>query len=119
MVLLRRVALCLRYGTAAVLAPAGCLCLICLPSFLLLSQALLSTYPKRLDVWNVYLDQEISTNNLDSARRLFNRVITLKLSSKKMKSMFKKYLRFEAEHGDAAGVARVKELAEEYVARHV
>lgn len=78
---------------------------------------LISTYPKKLDIWGVYLDQEIAAGDLEATRRLFERAITLTLSSKKMKFLFKKYMTFEAQHGDEAGVEHVKEAARQYVSK--
>lgn len=48
-------------------------------------------------------------------RRLFERVAALKLSSKKMKYVFKRWLGWEQAHGSAATIARVKDKAREYV----
>ena len=48
-------------------------------------------------------------------RHLFERVVSLKLSSKKMKYFFKRYLEFEKEHGTDATVDHVKKRAREYV----
>lgn len=48
-------------------------------------------------------------------RRLFERVSSLKLSSKKMKYVLKRWLDWEAIHGDADTMAAVKQRAREYV----
>lgn len=48
-------------------------------------------------------------------RRLFERVINLKLSAKKMKFFFKRYLEFEMAKGDESTVEHVKRKAMEYV----
>ncbi|EGD79227.1 hypothetical protein PTSG_12966 [Salpingoeca rosetta] len=76
----------------------------------------LSNYPKRVDLWSIYLDQEQRVGDKGVIRALFERVITLNLSSKKMRFFFKRYLDFEKEHGDAGHVEHVKEKAREYVA---
>ena len=91
-------------------------------------EEILANYPKRVDIWNMYLDQETSifAQNFDSmspaekkkvnrVQRLFNRVISLKFSSKKMKFFFKKYLQFEQNHGTSNGEEQVKKLAREWV----
>ncbi len=111
-------------------------------------EGLISTAPKRLDVWNVYIDQEIGAfkrrhagagagagagaskaasaataaaraSDLAYLRTLFERLVTLKLSSKKAKFAFKKFLTFEREHGDASGVSRVQEAVKAYMQRAV
>ena len=48
-------------------------------------------------------------------REVFERAIHLKISAKKMKFIFKRYLEFERQHGSPAGVESVKEKAEAYV----
>lgn len=48
-------------------------------------------------------------------RQLLDRVIHMKLSAKKMKFFFKKYLDFERIHGDESHVDMVKKKAFEYV----
>ncbi|ORY31169.1 TPR-like protein [Rhizoclosmatium globosum] len=82
-----------------------------------LFEGIVSHHPKRLDMWSVYLDMEIRHGDLDNIRRLFERCIALKLSSKKMKFLFKKYLEFEKTKGTPEGVKHVKQAAMEYVER--
>ena len=48
-------------------------------------------------------------------RELFERAIHLKLSSKRMKFFFKRYLTFEEQYGNEATVLAVKEKALSYV----
>lgn len=71
---------------------------------------LISTYPKKIDIWSVYIDMETVKANYDRARDIFERVLTLKLSSKKQRFFFKKYFKFEVEHGDEDRLAHVKSL---------
>ncbi|KAJ3056513.1 Protein RRP5 [Rhizophlyctis rosea] len=78
-------------------------------------EGIMSNYPKRVDLWSIYLDMEIRNGDVDITRRLFERVIKLKLSSKKMKFFFKKYLDFEKSKGTAQGVEHVKQAAVAYV----
>jgi rRNA biogenesis protein RRP5 len=80
-----------------------------------LLEGTVSNHPKRLDLWNVYLDMEIKAGDVDMARRLFERVASLKFSSKKMKFIFKKWLQFEKSHGSDDDVQRVKERTLAYV----
>lgn len=76
---------------------------------------ILSNYPKRTDLWSVYVDMVIKTDDVDAVRQLLDRVIHLKLSAKKMKFFFKKYLDFEKTHGDDKHIEYVKKKAFEYV----
>jgi rRNA biogenesis protein RRP5 len=103
-------------------------------------EVVLSAAPKRLDIWNVYIDAEIRSaqaisqtrssissikgvkskikiDDLKYIRNLFERVIQLPQSSKKMKFLLKRYATFELEYGDEKGVERVKKLANDYVLR--
>ncbi|ORZ36192.1 hypothetical protein BCR44DRAFT_1402217 [Catenaria anguillulae PL171] len=78
-------------------------------------EGILASYPKRVDLWSVFLDMEVKSRDLDAARRLFDRIITLKFSAKKIKFFFKKYLEFEKKFGDDSRVEYVKQRAVEYV----
>ena len=91
-------------------------------------EGLLTAMPKRLDVWSVYLDQEVralgsgrsgsssgAAEDRAAIRRLFQRVTASRQSSKKMRFLLKKWLAFEKQHGDAAGVLAVQAVAKSYV----
>ncbi|KAI9905452.1 hypothetical protein PsorP6_013429 [Peronosclerospora sorghi] len=80
-------------------------------------EGLVATYPKRLDLWNVYLDKEIKFGHVAMVRALFDRLVAMDFAPKKMKFLFKKYLEFEETQGDATRVAHVQTLAKEFVAR--
>jgi rRNA biogenesis protein RRP5 len=51
----------------------------------ILFEGILRNYPKRTDLWSVYLDQEIRLGNESVIRALFERVICLELPPRKMK----------------------------------
>jgi rRNA biogenesis protein RRP5 len=96
-------------------------------------EGLLSSFPKRIDLWNVLLDLEIKVGDAEQVRRLFERVLGLKSgkksavtidASKKLKPkqarfLFKKWLAFEeglaAANGDEKMVEEVKARAVTYV----
>jgi len=78
-------------------------------------EGLVSSFPKRLDLWNVYVDKEVKAGHVDAARRLLDRMCTLRLSAQKVKGILKKYMQLELSHGDAASVERVKAKAIEFV----
>lgn len=80
-----------------------------------LFEGLVSDASKRIDLWNVYIDQEIKQGDRSKVEGLFERVITKKLSRKQAKFFFSKWLSFEEENGDEQSAARVKALAVEYV----
>ncbi|CAH3151677.1 unnamed protein product, partial [Porites evermanni] len=78
-------------------------------------ESILTNYPKRSDLWSVYLDMMIKQGDAEPVRQIFERVIHINLSSKKMKLFFKRYLDFERKYGDAFSVENVKTKAMEYV----
>lgn len=80
-------------------------------------EGLVDSYPKRLDLWWQYLDQEISvaTESPAQVRLLFERVLNLRQSTKKGKSILKKWLDFEKAKGDAKGERAVLDRARKFV----
>lgn len=89
-------------------------------------ESLVGNLKKRVDVWNIYLDMELGLcrKNKDAeaiarTRQIFARFAALDLSSKKMKSAFKKWLEFEKTFGEKSDQKKVKQLAREYVERSV
>ena len=79
-------------------------------------ESVLDAHPKRADVWAVFVDKETKAGQIDAARALLARSATLKWRTHAMKALFKRWLRFEQQHGDASTVASVKDKAREYVA---
>lgn len=96
-------------------------------------ESLIGNFPKRVDLWNVYLDMQIGQCRVDGdggddggqvelieqTRLIFERFVGLELSSKKMKFGFKKWLDFEKCFGDKERQRDVKKRAREYVERNV
>ncbi|KAG2184029.1 hypothetical protein INT44_009040 [Umbelopsis vinacea] len=78
-------------------------------------EGVMSNYPKRVDLWSIYLDMEIRAGEQDIIRRLFQRVTSMKHSSKKMKFFFKKWLSYEKDHGTEKDIDEVKKRALAYV----
>ncbi|XP_066389622.1 rRNA biogenesis protein RRP5-like [Miscanthus floridulus] len=79
-------------------------------------ELILREYPKRTDLWSVYLDQEIRLGDIEVIRALFERVTCLTLPPKKMQFLFKKYLNFEKSLGqDNERIQLVQQKAIEYV----
>ncbi|KAL1543005.1 rRNA biogenesis protein rrp5 [Salvia divinorum] len=81
-----------------------------------LFERMLREYPKRTDLWSVYLDQEIRVGDADLIRALFERAISLSLPPKKMKFLFNRYLQYEKSTGEEQRLESVKAKAMEYVA---
>ncbi|GAA97773.1 uncharacterized protein L969DRAFT_42922 [Mixia osmundae IAM 14324] len=82
-------------------------------------EGIIDSYPKRLDLWLVYIDMEARSQNMAAVRFLFDRLLAQKLSTKKAKSVLKKWLSLEKLHGDDASVETVKERAREVAAKLV
>lgn len=81
----------------------------------LLFEGVLRNYPKRTDLWSVYLDQEICRGDASVIRSLFERVTCLDLPPKKMKFLFKKYLDYEKSQREESRIEYVKKKAMEFV----
>ncbi|GAV30153.1 hypothetical protein PMKS-003660 [Pichia membranifaciens] len=79
-----------------------------------LFEGLLSDVPKRVDLWNVYIDQEIKIDDKKKVDGLFERVIEKKLTKKQAKFFFAKWLDFEEQKGDEKSQDYVKAKAAEY-----
>lgn len=79
-----------------------------------LFEGMLREYPKRTDLWSIYLDQEIRLGDGDVVRALFERAISLCLPPQKMKFLFKKYLEYEKSIGDEERIESVKKKALDY-----
>ncbi|KAI5295541.1 rRNA biogenesis protein rrp5 [Ascosphaera acerosa] len=94
-------------------------------------EGLLSSFPKRADLWNVLIDLEIKAGDADQVRRLFRRVLNIdnavgvdgtksdrRLKEKQAKFFFKKWLEWEEKQsGDDKQklVDEVKARAADYV----
>lgn len=78
-------------------------------------ETILGNYPRRTDLWSVYVDMLVKANELEGARTILERMILLNLQPKKMKLFFKKYLEFEQAHGDQQKVDRIRKKALDYV----
>ena len=68
---------------------------------------------------NMSILQEIKLGEKQRIEALFERAVHLQLPPKKMKFLFKRYLQYEQQHGDAAAVAHVKKQALEFVQQHM
>merc|ERR1712224_561957 len=78
-------------------------------------EGILHNFPNRLDIWSVYIDQEIKRRDANKSRALFERSISKNLSLKKMKFLFKRYLKYEIQHGTDATVNYVQRKAFDFL----
>ncbi|GAB2249337.1 hypothetical protein Droror1_Dr00012696 [Drosera rotundifolia] len=77
-------------------------------------EKILREFPRRGDLWSVYIDQEIRVDDVDLTRSLFERASSLSLPAKKMKFLFK-YLNYGKSLGDEERVQYVVQKAREYI----
>ncbi|XP_006273719.2 protein RRP5 homolog [Alligator mississippiensis] len=80
-----------------------------------LFESTLNSYPKRTDIWSIYIDMLIKHGSQKEVRDVFERVIHLSLAPKKMKFFFKRYLDYEKKYGTADTIQAVKAAALGYV----
>ena len=78
-------------------------------------EGLLSTFPKRYDLWDIFIALELAKGEVENARALYDRLGQHKMKGSKAKAMFKRWLDFEEKHGSNESVEQVKRKAAEYV----
>ena len=76
-------------------------------------EGLVSTWPKKWDIWDVYLSLELSRGNEVGVRSLFERMAKTGKSKRKV-GLFKKWMDWEGSLGNTKGVDRVKALEEQW-----
>ncbi|VEN41077.1 unnamed protein product [Callosobruchus maculatus] len=80
-------------------------------------ETILSSEPRKVNIWTTYVDQLVKKGKIDQARRVLERSICQKLPLKSMKTLFLKFRTFEEQHGTEEAVEAVKIKAKEYVTR--
>lgn len=80
-----------------------------------LFEQILSSYPKRVDVWSSYVDSLIKSEEILIARKVLERAVVQNLPPKKMKILFKKFISFEEKHGKPEDVQHVQSMAADYI----
>ncbi|CAG9771962.1 unnamed protein product [Ceutorhynchus assimilis] len=78
-------------------------------------ETILTSDPKKINIWSTYVDQLVKKERLDEARQVLERAVCQRLPLKSMKSLFMKFRKFEEVHGTPASVDGVKQRAQEYV----
>jgi rRNA biogenesis protein RRP5 len=85
-------------------------------------EGLLDSFPRKMDLWNIYLDMEQTLvrqglEDNERVRGLYERIFAGKIKNKQAQVFFKKWLRFEEDHGDDRSMDSVKAKAAEFVSR--
>lgn len=84
-------------------------------------EGIVTNYPKRMDIWSIYMDMEVKhggKENAVQARHLFERCLSLaeiQKKPKKMKLVFRKYMEFESANGNKSKLAALRQRVEEYL----
>uniref|UniRef100_A0A8C8K6M4 Protein RRP5 homolog n=1 Tax=Oncorhynchus tshawytscha TaxID=74940 RepID=A0A8C8K6M4_ONCTS len=76
---------------------------------------ILTSYPKRTDLWSVFIDLMVKHGSQKEVRAVFDRVIHLSVAVKRIKFFFKRYLEYEKKSGTPESIQAVKDKALEYV----
>lgn len=77
-------------------------------------EGLVSTWPKKGDIWDVYVSLEQSHGSEEGVRDLFERMSKVGGKSKRVASVYKKWAEWENSVGNNKGVERVKALEEQW-----
>ena len=75
-------------------------------------EGLVSTWPKKGDIWDMYLSLEQAHGSEDNVRDLFERMSKLSMKKKRAKTVFGKWRDWEESVGNSKGVSRVRALEE-------
>ncbi|KAK4505327.1 hypothetical protein PRZ48_003290 [Zasmidium cellare] len=91
-------------------------------------EGIMSEWPKWSSGWDMWVDlersllsradsEEAKKASIEKVRKLYERMSGQKMSPRRAKFLFKKWLEFEHTEGDSKNAERVKSLAREYVKR--
>jgi rRNA biogenesis protein RRP5 len=76
-------------------------------------EGLVSTWPKKGDVWDIYLSLEISHGSDENVRDLFERMSKVG-KKKRARTVFKNWAEWEESKGNKKGIERVKALEQQW-----
>ncbi|KAF2646345.1 nucleic acid-binding protein [Massarina eburnea CBS 473.64] len=78
-------------------------------------EGLVSTWPKKWDIWDVYIAQEVSHGGEENVRQLFERMVKAKgLKKRRADDVFRRWKEWEERVGSKDGVKKVKALEVEW-----
>jgi rRNA biogenesis protein RRP5 len=88
-------------------------------------EGLISTWPKRGDLWDMWVDAEMrllqegrEAGGIASVRGLFERMVEGKMKPRRAKFVFKRWMEWEEKLGDKGQKEKVVGLAREWVEKH-
>lgn len=77
-------------------------------------ESLLAHYPKRLDVWNVFVDLLVKNKDFEKARTVFTRMRALPIRFNKKYTVLRKWRDFEMIHGDEQSKRAILKIVEDF-----
>ncbi|XP_072376848.1 rRNA biogenesis protein RRP5-like [Diabrotica undecimpunctata] len=80
-------------------------------------ETMLSSDPKKVTIWTMYVDQLVKKGKIDEARQVLDRSVSQHLPVKSLKTLFLKYKAFEEIHGNPETVQEVKEKVKELMSK--
>jgi len=79
-------------------------------------EIIMKNHPKRSDIWIVYLDKEIKiVKNPEKIRHIFEKFLTIDFKIKVLKTIIKKYLEYEKEHGNKKTIENVVAITQKLI----
>jgi rRNA biogenesis protein RRP5 len=82
-----------------------------------LFEGLVSTWPNKGDIWDVYVELERSHGTAENVRDLFERMSKLKMKKKRAHVVFGRWAEWEETMGNEKGAERVRALEQEWMER--
>ena len=77
-------------------------------------EGLVSTWPKKGDIWDVYLSLELAHGSEETTRALFERMAKLKMKKKRAAGFFRKWTEWEEAVGNKKGAEKVRMAEQEW-----
>lgn len=81
-------------------------------------EGIVTNYPKRMDIWSIYMDTEVKHGQPQQARNLFERCLSqteIRRKPRSIKLVFHKYMEFETQHGGPKKLDALRQRVEEYL----
>jgi len=77
-------------------------------------EGLVSTWPKKWDVWDVYVSLEMSHGGEENVRGLFERMSKVSMKKRRAEAVFRRWREWEASVGNAAAAKKVENAEAEW-----
>lgn len=81
-------------------------------------EGLLSAYPRKWDLWDMYLELEDKHADEDKVRDLYERMSRTKMKKGRARKVFGGWARWEEKKGSSKGVDRVRALEQDWMEKH-